>query len=207
MHRNICGWRSQRILRNCFNICLGELRETTKAITYDSLSLCQYLNAGPPEYEAGVLTVQPWHVVNNVCQVGFSTTVRPVLTLRIEKTASRCRGWLRKFSMSSCGQTTRSGHPSWGLGVELTLHCKSSITVSRTLIYILCHNVNNGGKKRKRDLECGVSGACTMYSVWNCELAQDTAQWQVFEVVMMNFQWDHLIGCIIINAQWRWTLY
>jgi hypothetical protein len=40
-------------------ICLEVLSKTIKNISQDSQTLDQYLNLGPPKYEAGVLTTWP----------------------------------------------------------------------------------------------------------------------------------------------------
>jgi hypothetical protein len=39
--------------------CLEGLKNTTKELSQYSWSLGQYFNPGPPEYEAGVLIIQP----------------------------------------------------------------------------------------------------------------------------------------------------
>jgi hypothetical protein len=43
----------------CSNICLEGLRETTEILSQDSRFLYRDLNPCPPEYNAGVLTIQP----------------------------------------------------------------------------------------------------------------------------------------------------
>jgi hypothetical protein len=40
-------------------IRLESVRKTTETLSQDRRSLGQYLNPGPPEYEAGVLTTRP----------------------------------------------------------------------------------------------------------------------------------------------------
>jgi hypothetical protein len=46
------------ICRNCPGIRLEGLRKTAKNLSQDSQSSSWYLNPGPPEYKAGVLTIR-----------------------------------------------------------------------------------------------------------------------------------------------------
>jgi hypothetical protein len=63
------NWKRCRRKQSCPNlwdypsICLEGLRKTTKNLSQDSQSLGWDLNHGPPKYEAGVLTTQPWRLV------------------------------------------------------------------------------------------------------------------------------------------------
>jgi len=43
---------------------LMRLKKTTKNIGWDSQSLGQDINLGPPKYKAGVVTTQLWHSVH-----------------------------------------------------------------------------------------------------------------------------------------------
>jgi hypothetical protein len=56
--------RSWPNLRNNFDICLEGPRKTTNNLRRDSLSPGRYMNPGPPEYKAGVLTIQQIFVVH-----------------------------------------------------------------------------------------------------------------------------------------------
>jgi hypothetical protein len=53
-------------LRYYPGIQLEKLRQFMKNLRQGSWSLGQYMNSGPPKYNAGVLTSQQW------CSVGFS---------------------------------------------------------------------------------------------------------------------------------------
>jgi hypothetical protein len=59
-----CG-RKQSLphLRYYLSICLEGLRNITKYLSQDSRSPGQDMNLGRPEYEAGVLTTRPRHLV------------------------------------------------------------------------------------------------------------------------------------------------
>jgi hypothetical protein len=59
--------RSWPNLRHCPGICLDGLRKTTKNLGQDSRSPGPDLNLGPPEYEAGVLTLD--HDVSSLASV------------------------------------------------------------------------------------------------------------------------------------------
>jgi hypothetical protein len=73
-----------------------------------------------------------WHIFRIItsmyydpCYVFPVTMLWSVLGLRMEETASRCGEQLRIHRIiSSHGQATRDGPPSWGLGEGLTTHRK-----------------------------------------------------------------------------------
>jgi hypothetical protein len=54
------------ILRHYPGIRLVGPRKTTKDLRLDSQSLGRYLNPGPPEYEAAVLTTRPQRSVTSL---------------------------------------------------------------------------------------------------------------------------------------------
>jgi hypothetical protein len=76
------------------------------------------------------------------------TTTFRVLGLRVKETASRYKGWLQIYRISSCGQPTAGGPPVWGLGGELTtLHHKTQYLLRNTTHSlgpgrIVCHNLS-----------------------------------------------------------------
>jgi hypothetical protein len=51
--------RSRPNVRHCPGICLEGVRKTMKNLGQDSRHSDQDLNPGPPEHEAGVLTIRP----------------------------------------------------------------------------------------------------------------------------------------------------
>jgi hypothetical protein len=109
-------------------ICLGSLRKTTKTLSHNSRSPGWYLNPGPPEYEARVLTTRPRRLVKGVEDIGFPDWFEPG--------TSQTRSRIANRHTAIVGVWEAEHAVGWNLPIVRSLHAPST-KKARELLSVL----------------------------------------------------------------------